>query len=622
MKKCSALVMALCIVAVVGQAEERWALLVGIDQYSNEIIAPLKGAANDARALGDALVKYARFPSDHVFRLTSDDKANLPNLGNIITTLDYIASKAKSGDVFLFFFAGHGVFLNKQSYLLAYESDIRPFLLAKTALSVAELSEYMSKIQSANTILILDACRNSPGGGRGDEDNLMPNSFVNDVANIEFRATIYACKPGQRAYGWPGKERGLFSVVLEDALSGKADENNDGNITLHETELYLANRVSEEVKRRTGKIQEPWIDKSGDPRAGNMVLSWTTIKQNDARSLSPDEATVSTELTPRKDPVAEPPSEKELIRRRAENAFSQLDALVKEKKIPESELKPLTQQERAEGWVDATGEYYGENITPEEGRRIALERARRSAVEMALGANKPIRRALMRSVQEFHQTFAALSQRNIYGRIVEEKSPVWVSDQSVQIRSGEPAVPLYKAALKARVSLEESQSDAGFSVSLKLDNSKFMDGEEVSLSVTPTQDCYITVFNILSDHTVLILDVFQEGESVIMPGEQTFNFPTKAERPSGERLRVALSAGRTEDLESILVIATRDDVPFLYGNMEEFYPDAAIAGEKPVLGVLPSYQLALEEISGWLAGIPLERRTFDVQQYRIVRRDQ
>ncbi len=153
-------------------------------------------------------------------------------------------------------------------------------------------------------------------------------------------------------------------------------------------------------------------------------------------------------------------------------------------------------------------------------------------------------------------------------------------------------------------------------------SSKFMDGEEVSLSVTPTQDCYITVFNILSDHTVLILDVFQEGESVIMPGEQTFNFPTKAERPSGERLRVALSAGRTEDLESILVIATRDDVPFLYGNMEEFYPDAAIAGEKPVLGVLPSYQLALEEISGWLAGIPLERRTFDVQQYRIVRRDQ
>ena len=242
MKKYLVFIVFLCAIAAVCHAEERWALLVGIDEYSNDIITPLKGATRDARALRDMLVQYARFPSDNIFCLTSDDKASLPNLGNIVTKLDYIASKVKAGDVFLFFFAGHGVSVDDQNYLLAYESDIRPFLLRKTALSVEELNQYLSKIQSGNTILILDACRNNPGAGRGDEDNLMTNSFVKSVGDIKFRATIYACDTGQRAYEWPGRGRGFFSVTMEEALKGKADENKDGNVTLSEVGVAAKHR--------------------------------------------------------------------------------------------------------------------------------------------------------------------------------------------------------------------------------------------------------------------------------------------------------------------------------------------------------------------------------------------
>ena len=63
----------LCAISVVCHAEERWALLVGIDDYSSDIITPLNGATRDARALRDMLVKYSRFPSDNIFCLTSDD---------------------------------------------------------------------------------------------------------------------------------------------------------------------------------------------------------------------------------------------------------------------------------------------------------------------------------------------------------------------------------------------------------------------------------------------------------------------------------------------------------------------------------------------------------------------
>jgi hypothetical protein len=216
-------------------------------------------------------------------------------------------------------------------------------------------------------------------------------------------------------------------------------------------------------------------------------------------------------------------------------------------------------------------------------------------------------------VEDFHLAFAVLSQSTVYGHIVEEKEPVWTSDENIQISPGDTPVPLYQAALRAKVLQESSQPDPGFNVSLRLNNRAFMDGEEIVLSVVPTQACYITVFNILSDHTVLVLDAFQ-GQ---VPGRQTSFLPTEEERQSGKQFRVALPEGRLEDVESVLVIATKDDIPFFPGQVRDSYPDVAITGEKAVLGILPTYQAALEEINGWLVGIPLERRTFDIQKYKI-----
>ena len=205
------------------------------------------------------------------------------------TALDYIASKALPGDLFLFFFAGHGVFMEEENYLLAYESDVRPLLLPKTGLSVEELNTYLSKIQSGNTILILDACRNSPGAGRGDEDNRLTGSLVKKLGlassppereSMKFRATIYASDIGQRAYEWAGKDRGFFSLALEEALSGKADRNSNGEITLNEVALHLGDRVPDLVSRELGgsKKQTPRVDISGDPRAGSMVFSWSAAR--------------------------------------------------------------------------------------------------------------------------------------------------------------------------------------------------------------------------------------------------------------------------------------------------------------------------------------------------------
>ncbi|MFC1712271.1 caspase family protein [Candidatus Poribacteria bacterium] len=591
-----AIVVLLCAVTAICQAEERWALLVGIDEYFNEGITPLKGAVRDAQALRDMLVKYARFPPENIFTLTSDDRANIPNLGNIVTKLDYIASKARPGDLFLFFFAGHGIFMEDENYLLAYESDVRPLLLPKTGLSVEELNAYLSKIQSGNTILILDACRNSPGAGRGDEDNRLTGSLVKKLGlapksqereNIEFRASIYASDIGQRAYEWPGKDRGFFSLTLEEALSGKADSDSNGETTLNEVALYLGDRVPDLVSRELGggKKQTPRVDISGDPRAGSIVLAWS--------------AGVRSSLTAR-----------ELKTKESQQPLEPNVEVTDSDARTETQGRDLTApawQGRTEHWVDATGVFFGADITQEEAQQNAMVRARRSAVEMALGGEERIQEFLTRSasLQDFHQAFIALNQSDVYGRIVEESEPVWAPVEKIEVRAGRPPVPLYSVNLRAKVARERSQPLPGFSVSIKLHNKKFRLGEEMVISSTPSQDCYITIFNVLPDHTVIVISTPQKRASVVSGG-QPFFASTEVAYRSDNYPGSPSPANETESVGSVLVIATKENIPFLLGEGAS--------------NMLLTYESALEAINNWLVNIPLAERAFDIHEYQIERK--
>lgn len=67
---------------------KRFALVVGVDEYQDEQISRLSGAGNDAKALADALVRYAGFPADQVILLASDQpQQRQPNRGNILQYL-------------------------------------------------------------------------------------------------------------------------------------------------------------------------------------------------------------------------------------------------------------------------------------------------------------------------------------------------------------------------------------------------------------------------------------------------------------------------------------------------------------------------------------------------------
>ena len=87
-------------------------------------------------------------------------------------------------------------------------------------------------------------------------------------------ATLFSCEYEQRAYEWPGENRGFFTYFVEKGLKGQAADE-DGRVTLSSLVTYLRREVPEQVKRVIGvdRLQIPWVKMEGDDPG-----SWVIVK--------------------------------------------------------------------------------------------------------------------------------------------------------------------------------------------------------------------------------------------------------------------------------------------------------------------------------------------------------
>jgi len=260
---------------------KRYAIVIGVDQYADTQITTLGGASNDAKALAQALIQYAGFPSEQVILLASDQPAERqPTRGNVLRRLSNMAAVIPPDGLLLLSFAGHGIERGGQAFLLPSDSQVSNDvdLLEQTAINVSQIKDRIKKIGVRQVLLILDACRNDPVG-RANADNPLTATYTRgfnfDVRNREVQAfaTLYATEVGHRAYEYKEKKQGYFTWVLVEALRGGA-ANEKGEVTLQGLVKYLQERVPKRVLQDlgAGKDQKPFAVVEGY-RADELVLS-------------------------------------------------------------------------------------------------------------------------------------------------------------------------------------------------------------------------------------------------------------------------------------------------------------------------------------------------------------
>lgn len=239
LRSCLQLVLVLWI-AGTAEAQDRWALVLGVSQYDSPQIAPLQNTLNDARTIAAALntMGFKVYYLENAARHEVDQ------------AMDRIAREEAGAEVGVFYFAGHAVQLDGQN--LALPSDIRPDggeSLRTGAISVNDLVARMNAIGTKSLVVILDACRNSPIPGQSASGTGL--ALVDAPANT---IIAYATAPGAVAYDGAGANS-PYTAALASALEGAEQDFRD-----------VLRLVRARVRLATGGTQTPWyVDNTRAP---------------------------------------------------------------------------------------------------------------------------------------------------------------------------------------------------------------------------------------------------------------------------------------------------------------------------------------------------------------------
>ncbi|MDA7637881.1 caspase family protein, partial [Candidatus Pelagibacter sp.] len=240
--------------------KNRVALIIGIEKYDQ---TPEASYANlDAKYFYEYVRKGFGVSKANIKLLVDEDANLIQSLG---TLNKWLPGKIKDGKTeLIIFFAGHGLASSdgKELYLLPQDSD--PDLLARTALSRTELFQQIIALNPKSVTMFLDTCYS---GISRDEKTLLafarPVRIVADEQDTPNNFTIFsASQLDQISSGLKEAKHGIFSYYLMKGLEGKADTNQDKQITNGELLAYMDENVSQKASE-LGREQNPSL--AGDP---------------------------------------------------------------------------------------------------------------------------------------------------------------------------------------------------------------------------------------------------------------------------------------------------------------------------------------------------------------------
>ncbi len=244
------------------QKPDAYFVFIGISEYKNQQYN-LNYAKKDAESMKLLLSQKSRNLFNKIEIVELYDK-NATKSG-ISTALQRVTKKTRAQDLFLLFYAGHGVMLEDkegklQYYLVPYDVT-RQYNKSKVwrmGISGKELEKVSRSIQARKQILIMDACNS---GGLKDSFKFRGAAEEKALNQLNRSTGIFllaASQEDQYAVEFEKLGHGAFTYALLAGLKGDADGGrNDGKITVKELSAYIEDAVPELTESIQGTAQYP-----------------------------------------------------------------------------------------------------------------------------------------------------------------------------------------------------------------------------------------------------------------------------------------------------------------------------------------------------------------------------
>lgn len=231
-----------------------WAVVVGISDYQNPEIPDLQYAHRDAAAF----VQYLKSPAggkieeSHIKSLLNEQAT----AGQFAAALDWLMENSKENDQAIIYFSGHGDVerktITQPGFLLCWDAPAKVYMGGGTfgLIYLQEIISTLSLQTKAKVIVITDACRSGKlagseiGGSHATAANLA-KQYANEIK-------IMSCQPDELSLEGPewGGGRGVFSFYFLNGITGFADLNKDGNVSLFEIDRFLGDKIPEATAPR------------------------------------------------------------------------------------------------------------------------------------------------------------------------------------------------------------------------------------------------------------------------------------------------------------------------------------------------------------------------------------
>ncbi|HWG18725.1 MAG TPA: caspase family protein [Acidobacteriaceae bacterium] len=258
-----------------GPPGQRWALIVGIGNFTDQNIEPLKYTANDAQSFMDALLdpKIGGFKSDHVHSLLNDQATTK----NIKMQLNWLARSAGPDDVVVVYVATHGSSRDLDTvgvnYIITHDTEIGanidPDSLYATALPMVEISNAIAtRVKAQKAAIFLDTCYS--GNAAVQEKQIAPGiknaslspDAIAHITQGSGRMVFAAAGTDQESLESDTLKHGFFTYYLVQALQQEGASAPLSKIFDY-TEQHVSQTVATQFKQYNVQ-QTPVMGRSAD----------------------------------------------------------------------------------------------------------------------------------------------------------------------------------------------------------------------------------------------------------------------------------------------------------------------------------------------------------------------
>uniref|UniRef100_UPI000B7D0242 caspase family protein n=1 Tax=Candidatus Entotheonella palauensis TaxID=93172 RepID=UPI000B7D0242 len=241
-----------------------YVLAVGVADYRDNALQ-LKHAANDARAMAEALVRQGQrlFKSITVQSLL-EREVTQPRIDAAFREL---SGKVQTHDVFVLYLAGHGTTLDGQYHFIPADLiyDNRK-TLHQASVNQDQIARWLGSIAAQKSLILLDTCHSGALttawkgelGTLATARGLAEKGAIDKLMRATGRAVIAAST--RRQFALEGHEgHGVFTYALLQGLMGQADGEikRDGYITIDELAAYVADEVPRITQKKWSYEQFP-----------------------------------------------------------------------------------------------------------------------------------------------------------------------------------------------------------------------------------------------------------------------------------------------------------------------------------------------------------------------------